>query len=355
MRSVPREKKYTPIGPAGWLDTFSDALASVAPRWHIREAACVPPALSAALRSPASAPDIRAVAAYLQAGGPSRVVEYRNPAACPAWGYGRKYADASGAARLTRKARLLAFGGNHFEIDLVGSFLSLVISHTSRQQFPALRSPAQVRRRLHGLISARLSASPPGTLVKEAVNRTIMKGAAAGLTALRRAGPTVAWLGTRAYQMLLDIQRATRAAVESLAARGYRPPPHATDVNRTYYVLESAEGAFMRVFVRALLRHKQPVQSLIWLHDGVWVSPRPTAARLHRARRVASASLGHHAAQLAVTEMHDEWSALMCAHGLHVAPRKAAKQKMLHGFEVEVKKTKRRRAGDVFPSAPLLL
>ena len=337
-----------------WLTRFEGEVFNVATTWHVTEASSVSVELRRAVRQPCHGPTpLTAVGRYLNAGSGKRLVAYNNPAANRAWGYGRKYAEAAGAARLPKMARLLLFGRTHHEIDLVGSFLSLVISRSTRRQFPALRTPGQVRHRLADLIRAAAGVEPSPALPKLVINRTIMKGAGSGLYALRQEFPGTNWTGTRAHLLLLQVQRATAVAVSSLRRRGYRAPAHANGGNSTYYVLESAEGAFMRVFVRALILQGHVPSSIIWLHDGIWISPRPTVACLRKAHRIARATLGHSAAQLAVTDLRDSWADAM--RELHLPVEQAARKRPVAtlGLDVEVKKTKRRRTDPIFQSRPV--
>ena len=63
------------------------------------------------------------------------------------------------------------------------------------------------------------------------------------------------------------------------------------DGNRIYFLLEGIEAAFMRTLVRELLRRVKPV-SLVFIHDGLLISPEPSAVDL--AACLSEASLGLH-------------------------------------------------------------
>ena len=346
--------QYQANSRPSWVSSFEREVRNAAATWHVNEAPSVPAELKRAVRQPGHAPQtaLAAVGRYLTNGSGTRSVEYCNPAAGRAWSYGRKYAFAAGAARLPKTARLLLFGRTHHEIDLVGSFLSLVISHSTRQQFPALRTATQVRHRLSDLIRATAGTAPSPAFAKLTINRTIMKGAGSGMFALRQEYPNACWTGSRAYLLLLQVQRAATMAVNNLMRKGYRAPAHATSGNRAYYILESAGAAFMRVFIRALILQGYTPSSMIWLRDGIWIAPRPSVLCLRKAHRAARTTLGHGAAQLAVTDLRASWEEAMREQNLPFVAAERKRPVAALGLEVEIKKTKRRRADAIFRSRP---
>ena len=61
--------------------------------------------------------------------------------------------------------------------------------------------------------------------------------------------------------------------------------------NHAYYLLEGIEAAFMRAFVRALLLRAKPA-SVVFIHDGLLISPEPSSADIDACLREASLALG---------------------------------------------------------------
>ena len=64
--------------------------------------------------------------------------------------------------------------------------------------------------------------------------------------------------------------------------------------NRPFHILEHVETLWLKHFATYLCQHSD-VASLIWLHDGVWISPLPSPAVLLAANRAASSHLGFEA------------------------------------------------------------
>ena len=249
---------------------------------------------------------------------------------------------------MSRADRTLLYARTHHEIDLVASFLSLVISYSARGRRPTLRTPRQVRTRLGALAAAAARTAVSATVVKEVINRTIIKGAQCGLQPLLALFPTVPWRYTPCFSFIRQIDRAVIEARGKLLARGFRGPSTAVDRNSRYFIFESAEGAFMRAFMRALLVQGFMPDSLIWLHGGFWVHPRPKHAHIKKALRVASAQMVHPAAQVACTELHEEWRQAMRDEGLHAPTRRAKRRIECAAAAFEARKTRRRRVAPVF-------
>ena len=64
-----------------------------------------------------------------------------------------------------------------------------------------------------------------------------------------------------------------------------------TSANRPFHVLEHVETLWLKHFATYLCQHAD-IASLIWLHDGVWVSPLPPSTCLLAANRAACSHLG---------------------------------------------------------------
>ena len=64
-----------------------------------------------------------------------------------------------------------------------------------------------------------------------------------------------------------------------------------TSANRPFHILEHVETLWLKHFATYLCQHTD-IASLIWLHDGVWISPLPSPNILLAANRAASSHLG---------------------------------------------------------------
>ena len=108
----------------------------------------------------------------------------------------------------------------------------------------------------------------------------------------------------------------------------------------------------MRVFIRALILQGYTPSSIIWLHDGIWIAPRPSVLCLRKAHRIARTTLGHGAAQLAVADLRASWEEAMREQQLPYVAQERKRPVAGLGLEVEIKKTKRRRTDAIFRARP---
>jgi hypothetical protein len=79
-----------------------------------------------------------------------------------------------------------------------------------------------------------------------------------------------------------------------LASRVPRPPPDprmTPGVNEVCFLMEFVEATFMNAFVATLARLAD-LTSVLWLHDGIWVSPPPARAHIDEAMRTACEGTG---------------------------------------------------------------
>ena len=115
--------------------------------------------------------------------------------------------------------------------------------------------------------------------------------------------------------LLLSVGHAASAVAVTLAGRpGYeRDPAVLTDRNAHFRVLEQLEVSVMVPFLDRLRELMAP-RSLIWLHDGVWISPVPSTdaleASLTAAYRAAGLPESLHDA-LAIRPLAEERAALI--------------------------------------------
>ena len=112
-------------------------------------------------------------------------------------------------------------------------------------------------------------------------------------------GDTITHFNSLGYYPSFQILAALRAiyhakphVLASIEHRfGKRTLSTLTSANRPFHVLEHVETLWLKHFATYLCQHAD-VASLIWLHDGVWLSPLPPPACLLAANRAASSQLG---------------------------------------------------------------
>ena len=96
-------------------------------------------------------------------------------------------------------------------------------------------------------------------------------------------------------QVLHTLRTISRAKTQVFARLdalfGIRTLQNLTDANRPFHTLEHPETLWLRYFTEYLCTHTTVV-SVIWLHDGIWISPLPPASTLAAANLHASSRLG---------------------------------------------------------------
>ena len=112
-------------------------------------------------------------------------------------------------------------------------------------------------------------------------------------------GDTLQYLAAYGYYPSFEVRhylRCIHAAKEPLLARlerenGVRDLRNCGPRNRCFFILEHLESRWMKLFVSHLLQHSVP-DSLIWLHDGIWISPAPSSELIATANRLATSQSG---------------------------------------------------------------
>ena len=108
-------------------------------------------------------------------------------------------------------------------------------------------------------------------------------------------GDTLQYLAAYGYYPSFEVRhylQRIHAAKEPLLVRlehqnGVRTLRTSTPRNRCFFLLEHLESLWMKLFVSHLLQHFVP-DSLIWLHDGIWISLLPPPDLIATANRLAT-------------------------------------------------------------------
>ena len=244
--------------------------------------ASAPPQLSRLLQSAAHSRQY--VQDYLATAGNqqrSLTVGYKTSSAD---GKGRFYAVGAAAQRLPRKVRLLLFGEDHYEIDISGAHYELTRRCCVTSGVHLTLPPVQAARDwLHEQFGAAVTDEASAihvALVKTWPLVIINSGTPQeAVSYLQRQLPH---LGNQ------QLVQATRFAYELHAASRFvmdNPPPWGivrtsertrADPFRFFEQLEQQLTWAAYSFLQPLLGFR----SVIWLHDGFWVSPGPTEAHL---------------------------------------------------------------------------
>ena len=190
-------------------------------------------------------------------------VEYVTPATDAG---GRLYAKQASAQRLPRELRLLMYGKTHKEVDLTSAHYEMIRAVTNSPSLP----PTQI---LRSKLRVEWGGSPEmdTDVVKEAVKmlpiRVINSGAFSALKYLvdSQLG-TPPWIAAFAH----DLEAARNVFTEHVR-REVRPRVDALAKNRHFFTVEAIEAIFMQLFL-VEVRKRTESPSIIWLHDGIWIS-----------------------------------------------------------------------------------
>ena len=199
---------------------------------------------------------------------------------------GRLYPSTVGAQKLPRSFRSLLFGSTHSEIDLVGSHYQLFQRLSSVYLGVTLPSVLELHtlirddiRTLLPPLSSSLSRAP-----KDLLTILLNSPLEATINRFRQSQPVSA--------AMRSISRTKSPLSEVLDSRlGPRTLPSLTLANRPFHTLEHPETLCLKSFV-SYISHHFAIDSLIWLHDGIWIAPLPGAAILQAANRHASEIIG---------------------------------------------------------------
>ena len=205
--------------------------------------------------------------------------------------YGRLYCSPLGAQKLPKILRSLLFGNTHYEVDLTGShyqFFSRLARNLLQLPLPSI---ADLRTLLREDMVATSSdflphhPTAPKDLPTILLNSTL--------------GDTVTHYNSLGYYPSFQTLAALRAihnakprVLDAIEHRfGKRTLNTLTSANRPFHILEHVETLWLKHFATYLCQHSD-IASLIWLHDGVWISPLPSPTILLAANRAASSHLG---------------------------------------------------------------
>ena len=189
-----------------------------------------------------------------------RVVEYTASATDH---LGRLYGRGPCAQRLPRKLRLLLFGRNHQEVDMIGSFYEIMRRLSNDQQLPRIAELRAVLSDLLGLIPN----DQRGGVVKRHPLIVMNAGAREACAKIEREHHITC--PPALLHLSHQIETVTRQIVSThLPVR--RPEYITEERGAAFRTLEWYEEYIMISYYKELTKRCH-LTSVIWLHDGIWI------------------------------------------------------------------------------------
>ena len=184
---------------------------------------------------------------------------------------GRIYAATEGAQRLPRTLRLLLFGSTHVELDIAGAFYEIV-RRRILADFPGgacLPPIGEFRLRIQQALPLHIKERE--VLIKRLTSIAINLSADR-FRAWTRINGLSPWID-KLMPLFSELQMQANAATQTYATT-IRAGTFGSR-ERTFRVLECMEMALTLRLVDLLTTHSI-LHSLVWLHDGIWISPVPS-------------------------------------------------------------------------------
>ena len=182
-------------------------------------------------------------------------------------GEGRLYAQQTSAQCMPKDLRLLLFGDTHWEVDISGAHNELIRIGSKSQTLPCIR---MLREWLYESFS---SSDENGSQAEVQRNvkcfpiLVINAGKQHAISVMQSKGYSIpGWVLHWADDLIL-----ARDCLTSVVLPLLRPHLQTTHRNKHYYTAESLESLFMLSLLREV-QFRGFVSSVIWLHDGFWIS-----------------------------------------------------------------------------------
>lgn len=212
------------------------------------------------------------------------------------------------AQRLPRELRLLLYGRSHKEVDLSGAHYEMIRAMTCSDSLPPT---GELRGWLRDAWDCLPEVSP--NMVKEEAKmlpiRVINSGAARALQHLAACCLSLPpWIEAFAYDL-----EAARAVFTAHVRKEVRPQVEAIAKNQHFFAAEAIEAIFMQLFLREV-RKWTDTPSIIWLHDGLWISREVDNQVLYAAEKQVKKILFHQSSLshslFVITDLQEAWSTL---------------------------------------------
>ena len=218
--------------------------------------------------------------------------------------FGRLYADSPAGQCLSRPARYLLFGLDHYEIDIEGAHFAFALSMI-HSKFPnSLHAELDCVDSARKLVLKLLAGSP---ICRTTVGFQKHLWILATNSGASTAKSFVIKHNVVAHPRLFDIIdtycRLLEACLLSLP-----PLPQDESINHrnhTYFQLEKIEAQYMQHLMHFLFLNEPPTSAML-IHDGIWVCPQPSHQVVAQAAAYASKASGMSRVRVKVTDLKAE-------------------------------------------------
>ena len=226
-------------------------------------------------------------------------------------GMGRLYSQQASGQQLPKVVRKLVYGRSHKEVDMSGAHYEIIRRLVRSDSLPPIK---ELRTRLYAAWSPHVSSEQEGE-VKLFPMRVIDMGASLTISHYQGLGMHLpAPIVTIAYDLEL-----ARDTVRNEWAHRIRPHAEVDYTNCNYFVLEEIEQRFMVSFLRELQTRTRSC-SVIWLHDGIWISSSVPNSVLQQAELQVARSIGLpvdlHNPIMRIHDLHGESDSLWAEFGI---------------------------------------
>ena len=235
-----------------------------------------------------------------------RVVEYTASATDH---LGRLYGRGPCAQRLPRKLRLLLFGRNHQEVDMIGSFYEIMRRLSNDQQLPRIAELRAVLSDLLGLIPN----DQRGRVIKRHPLIVMNAGAREACAKIEREHHITC--PPALLHLSHQIEMVTRQIVSTHLPM--RRPEYITEArSAAFRTLEWYEEYIMISYYKELTKRCH-LTSVIWLHDGIWIPRNVPHQVIFEAERAMLDQLRVNMTNsplFSIRDLHGESQALLLNH-----------------------------------------
>jgi len=158
---------------------------------------------------------------------------------------------------LSRPSRVVLFGGSHYEVDLTGAHLAIVLAHPIGKRFDEHR-PAMVYAHLAQ------GCQNKAKRIKTALQQVGSIGHDAMLTRFSRLNITVT---LRIAHFIRDIYSKRNAILEQLKGSRFEPRGQFVNPGNVHSHLLSILETYFMLHALSHLAASGPIESIVWVHD----------------------------------------------------------------------------------------
>jgi len=221
--------------------------------------------------------------------------------------YGRSYPTSPGGAKLKKAARHILFGRTHVEYDLRGSFFGIFLALLQRVAPDTATGPFTSVASTRDFLDQQLHES------RYAARHPDFAKGIPILCLTTEVHVVVSWLVEWNFGITPELRQFFDSVhqYKGIILRDFShewDDPRVNDKNRLYFILEHHEARFLRAFARHVLLNSE-LQSVIWLHDGIWVYPdvQPHIVQQAEYNAIRDTNLQVSVVKTCLRERHDQY------------------------------------------------